>query len=177
MAGGSFSGQTVVWTMSGFDVLHVFNGHDDAVNAVAFSPDGQRVLSAGNDHTLRIFSVDHGQQIATFDLEQELVVIRCVLCNSGVDGAESVWCPSRCARTSRLQCSFVSSTRSYYGTHADFVCTTIDLGLHFIFWFLSFFRIFVTRVVLIFSPRTVFKCYSDIFTNMSRVWYRVTGGD
>ena len=42
--------------------------HDDVVNAVAFSPDGQRVVSCGNGGMLKVSSVDHGNEISSFDV-------------------------------------------------------------------------------------------------------------
>jgi len=38
-------------------------GHTDAVRACAFSPDGQRLLSAGDDQTLRLWNAQSGEQI------------------------------------------------------------------------------------------------------------------
>jgi WD40 repeat protein len=45
--------------------MHDLSGHSRDVNAVAFNPDGQTVLSASNDKTLKIWSCDDGRLIAT----------------------------------------------------------------------------------------------------------------
>jgi len=37
--------------------LRTFAGHSSAVNSVALSPDGTRLLSGSNDRTLRVWDV------------------------------------------------------------------------------------------------------------------------
>lgn len=39
---------------------HVFEGHDDVINAVVFSPDGRQIASASTDETIRIWNVETG---------------------------------------------------------------------------------------------------------------------
>jgi WD40 repeat protein len=56
-----------VWDAETGAPLTVFNGHDDPVNVVAFSPDGIRVVTASDDKTARIWnnpSIDAGDAFA-----------------------------------------------------------------------------------------------------------------
>ncbi len=47
-------------------VLQTFTGHTDSVTAAAFSADGQRVLSGGDDRTLRLWEADTAKEIQVF---------------------------------------------------------------------------------------------------------------
>ena len=47
-------------------VLQTFAGHTDSVTAAAFSPDGKRVLSGGDDRTLRLWDAETAKEIQVF---------------------------------------------------------------------------------------------------------------
>ncbi|MYI94986.1 sigma-70 family RNA polymerase sigma factor, partial [Candidatus Poribacteria bacterium] len=47
--------------------LDLLAGHTDRVRYVSFSPDGNRIASASNDMTVRLYEVATGEHIATFE--------------------------------------------------------------------------------------------------------------
>ncbi len=57
-------GTIKVWSSSG-ELLGTLVGHRGKVNAVKFSPDGQWLVSAGDDQTAKLWRVDNGQLVQT----------------------------------------------------------------------------------------------------------------
>jgi eukaryotic-like serine/threonine-protein kinase len=52
---------------------HVLLGHDDVVSALAISPDGKTIASAGNDKTVRLWDLASGQPRATLAGHDDIV--------------------------------------------------------------------------------------------------------
>jgi WD40 repeat protein len=48
--------------------LLTFRGHTDAVGYVAFSPDGKRIASGGDDNSVNVWDAATGQEILTLKL-------------------------------------------------------------------------------------------------------------
>lgn len=53
----------------------IFTGHEQDINGMTFSPDGRYVLTAGLDHTARLWDVRTGQEIKKFDLENPVKLV------------------------------------------------------------------------------------------------------
>jgi WD40 repeat protein len=54
--------------------IRVFEGHTEAVDSVAFSPDGKQVLTGSWDKTARLWDADTGKEIRVFKGHADMVV-------------------------------------------------------------------------------------------------------
>ena len=46
-----------VWDISSWQIVKIFSGHIDLVEDLVFTPDGTKILSAGRDGTIRVWSL------------------------------------------------------------------------------------------------------------------------
>ena len=74
-----------------------FIGHTDSLTSGVFSPDGQQVLTASNDTTVRLWDAQTGQEIRQFNGHTELVT-NAIFCPNGelvltssADGTVRLW--------------------------------------------------------------------------------------
>jgi WD40 repeat protein len=65
LAEASWDRTLQVWDLARGKVVHLLEGHADAVTGVAFSPDGRRIASASYDHTVKIWDAATGQEVRT----------------------------------------------------------------------------------------------------------------
>jgi WD40 repeat protein len=97
---GSPQAITLVDSATG-DVVSTLTGHDSGVNALAFSPDGQTLATAGVDRTIKIWNLKEGKERAT--LNEGVGCVRSLsfspdgdwLAYAGTDLAIRVWHLSR----------------------------------------------------------------------------------
>src|SRR5437879_6497280 len=54
--------------------IRPLKGHHDAVYAIAFRPDGQRLASASFDHTIKVWNVASGATVRTFNGHRDKVL-------------------------------------------------------------------------------------------------------
>ena len=67
----------------------LLQGHEDIVHAVAWSPDGSRLVSGGWDNTLRLWDVGSGEQIGIADLGEQLLTVAWLPLNGQI--AATTW--------------------------------------------------------------------------------------
>jgi WD40 repeat protein len=93
---GSDDGTVRLWNSASGKQERTLRGHNQSVDSVAYSPDGERVVSAGADAALRVWSVDGGRPVilrghegavssAEFAPDGERVT------SAGQDGTVRVW--------------------------------------------------------------------------------------
>jgi WD40 repeat protein len=62
-----------VWDAVSGQSLNTLKGHTDAVNACAFSPEGDVIISASADNTLRVWDAAHCQSLHILEGHTETV--------------------------------------------------------------------------------------------------------
>ena len=65
-----------LWDCQTGQQLRSFLGHSDAVNSVAFSPDGKWALSGSGDKTVRLWDCQTGKQIYCLKLGYDVQRVR-----------------------------------------------------------------------------------------------------
>ncbi len=94
------------------DILKTFRGHKDTVRSLAFSPGGEKILSAGSDLSIRLWDTATGTEMMTFVGHQSTVREAMISPNgkqvisSGSDNTTRMWD----IVTGREQAKFLSFT-------------------------------------------------------------------
>ncbi|KAL4758983.1 snoRNA-binding rRNA-processing protein PWP2 [Aspergillus foveolatus] len=95
--GSSKFGQLLVWEWQSESYILKQQGHLDSMNALAYSPDGQRIVTAADDGKIKVWDVKSGFCLVTFT-EHTSGVTACqfskkgnVLFTSSLDGSVRAW--------------------------------------------------------------------------------------
>jgi periodic tryptophan protein 2 len=95
--GASKLGQLLVWEWQSESYILKQQGHFDTMNALVYSPDGQRIITTADDGKIKIWDTQSGFCIVTF-MEHSSGVTACefakrgnVLFTSSLDGSVRAW--------------------------------------------------------------------------------------
>ncbi|KAF1994844.1 WD40 repeat-like protein [Amniculicola lignicola CBS 123094] len=95
--GASKLGQLLVWEWQSESYVLKQQGHFDSMNTIAYSPDGQRIITAADDGKIKVWDVNSGFCIVTFT-EHTSGVTACefakrgnVLFTASLDGSIRAW--------------------------------------------------------------------------------------
>ena len=59
--------ELTIWNVETGETVQTLLGHTDSIRGVEFTPDGEQLISASKDGTIRIWDVKTGQQVSIFD--------------------------------------------------------------------------------------------------------------
>lgn len=95
--GASKLGQLLVWEWQSESYILKQQGHFDSMNAITYSPDGQRIITTADDGKIKVWDTQSGFCIVTFT-EHSSGVTACefakkgnVLFSSSLDGSVRAW--------------------------------------------------------------------------------------
>lgn len=63
-----------LWDIAGQRMLKTLSGHSSVVHAVTFSPDGRTLASSSRDKTIKLWEISSGENLATFEIQNNLYV-------------------------------------------------------------------------------------------------------
>lgn len=95
--GASRYGQLLVWEWQSESYILKQQGHFDSMNAITYSPDGQKIVTAADDGKIKVWDVNSGFCVVTFT-EHTSGVTACefakrgnVLFTASLDGSVRAW--------------------------------------------------------------------------------------
>jgi WD40 repeat protein len=97
VATASDDAKVILWNVEDEAPLHVLEGHKGAVRSVAFSPNGQYLVSGGADCSVRLWNVKTGKSVFVLKGHTEAVRSVCfhpngnLLASGSADGTIKLW--------------------------------------------------------------------------------------
>jgi WD40 repeat protein len=55
-----------LWSLEDMKLRHIFQGHEQEVQNIMFTPDGNKIITSSKDNSLRVWSVKTGNEVACF---------------------------------------------------------------------------------------------------------------
>ncbi|MGE0007683.1 MAG: caspase family protein [Parvibaculaceae bacterium] len=85
-----------LWDIESGSLIHTFKGHSAEVRSLMFSADGKKVLSAGGDHTAKVWDVQNRSIIAEFSGRDTFSISSAALSHDGtlvlaLDNPATLW--------------------------------------------------------------------------------------
>lgn len=74
-----------------------YSGHSDSINSIAINPDGQTLISASNDKTIKVWNLNNGDEIFTITPELDIIKSLVIspdghtLVSGNINGIIQVW--------------------------------------------------------------------------------------
>ncbi len=68
VAGGAAPQEATVWNLATGRLAFSLRGHAAAITALAFAPDGRRIVSAGQDRAIKLWDGDTGREVLTLQV-------------------------------------------------------------------------------------------------------------
>lgn len=112
----ALSGEAIVWNVATGEPLRTYRGHKDALYAVAISPNGATIATAGYDQAIKLWSLDKDEPLATLDAHNGAVFALAfrpdgkVLASASEDRTVKLWDVARGTRLDTLS----QSTKELY---------------------------------------------------------------
>src|SRR5439155_16051857 len=64
-----------LWNPATGAELHTLTGHSAAISALAVTPDGKQIVSAGQDHKVKFWDAETGREIRSHDSPDEVLLL------------------------------------------------------------------------------------------------------
>jgi WD40 repeat protein len=105
--------QILLWKPNGKKPVRRLSGHEDMIRDLLFTPDGTRLISTGNDMTVKVWDVEVGNILCDLQnhwdwaVKLDLSEDGTRLVSTGYDGIINLWDPNSCELLVALQDDYI----------------------------------------------------------------------